>query len=122
MTAISSTTSPAGSWSSTAAAAFPIKATIQLGWSRSRSGSSRRAARKRLAREREWISASPRARQAKSKARYQRYEDLVQQAAEKTAQSAQIIIPVVERLGQNVIEFEGLRKGYGNNLLIDDLT
>src|SRR6266699_1678756 len=75
-----------------------------------------------LAREREWIAASPRARQAKSKARYQRYEDLVQQAAEKTAQSAQIIIPVAERLGQNVIEFEGLRKGYGNNLLIDDLT
>jgi ATP-binding cassette ChvD family protein len=81
------------------------------------------AARQRtLAREREWIAASPRARQAKSKARYQRYEDLVQQAAEKTAQSAQIIIPVAERLGQNVIEFEGLRKGYGNNLLIDDLT
>src|SRR5213083_914029 len=75
-----------------------------------------------LAREREWIAASPRARQAKSKARYQRYEDLVKQAAEKTAQSAQIIIPVAERLGQNVIEFEGLRKGYGNNLLIDDLT
>jgi ATP-binding cassette ChvD family protein len=81
------------------------------------------AARQRtLAREREWIAASPRARQAKSKARYQRYEDLVQQAAEKTSQSAQIVIPVVERLGQNVIEFESLRKGYGNNLLIDDLT
>jgi ATP-binding cassette ChvD family protein len=81
------------------------------------------AARQRtLAREREWIAASPRARQAKSKARYQRYEDLVQQAAEKTTQSAQIVIPVVERLGQNVIEFESLRKGYGNNLLIDDLT
>ena len=75
-----------------------------------------------LAREREWIAASPRARQAKSKARYQRYEDLVKQAAEKTAQSAQIIIPVAERLGQTVVEFEGLRKGYGDNLLIDDLT
>ena len=75
-----------------------------------------------LAREREWIAASPRARQAKSKARYQRYEDLVKQAAEKTAQSAQIIIPVTERLGQTVVEFEGLRKGYGDNLLIDDLT
>src|SRR6266496_460782 len=85
--------------------------------------SNEEAARQRtLAREQEWIAASPRARQAKSKARYQRYEDLVKQAAEKTAQSAQIIIPVVERLGQNVIEFEGLRKGYGNNLLIDDLT
>src|SRR5213083_3019964 len=80
------------------------------------------ARQKTLSREQEWIAASPRARQAKSKARYQRYEDLVKQAAEKTAQSAQIIIPVAERLGQNVIEFEGLRKGYGNNLLIDDLT
>jgi len=75
-----------------------------------------------LAREREWIAASPRARQAKSKARYQRYEDLVKQAAEKTAQSAQIIIPVTERLGQTVVDFERLRKGYGDNLLIDDLT
>src|SRR6478736_4691434 len=75
-----------------------------------------------LAREREWIAASPRARRAKSKAGYQRYEDLVKQAAEKTAQSAQIIIPVTERLGQTVVEFEGLRKGYGDNLLIDDLT
>src|SRR5436190_208051 len=81
------------------------------------------AARQRtLAREREWIAASPRARQAKSKARYQRYEDLVKQAAEKTAQSAQIIIPVAEGLGQNVVDFEGLKKGYGDNLLIDDLT
>ena len=81
------------------------------------------AARQRtLAREREWIAASPRARQAKSKARYQRYEDLVKQAAEKTAQSAQIIIPVAERLGQNVVDFEGLKKGYGDNLLIDDLS
>src|SRR5215510_1663495 len=81
------------------------------------------AARQRtLAREREWIAASPRARQAKSKARYQRYEDLVKQAADKTAQSAQIIIPVAERLGQTVVDFEKLRKGYGENLLIDDLT
>ena len=75
-----------------------------------------------LAREREWIAASPRARQAKSKARYQRYEELVKQAAEKSAQSAQIVIPVAERLGQNVVDFDGLKKGYGDNLLIDDLT
>src|SRR6266404_4866047 len=75
-----------------------------------------------LAREQEWIAASPKARQAKSKARYERYEDLVKQAAEKTAQSAQIVIPVAERLGQTVVDFEKLRKGYGDNLLIDDLT
>src|SRR5213593_3929968 len=75
-----------------------------------------------LAREQEWIAASPRARQAKSKARYQRYEDLLAKAAEKTIQSAQIIIPVAERLGQNVVDFDRLKKGYGDNLLIDDLT
>jgi ATPase subunit of ABC transporter with duplicated ATPase domains len=75
-----------------------------------------------LAREQEWIAASPRARQAKSKARYQRYEELLAKAADKAPQTAQIVIPVAERLGQNVIDFENLRKGFGNNLLIDDLT
>jgi ATP-binding cassette ChvD family protein len=75
-----------------------------------------------LAREQEWIAASPRARQAKSKARYQRYEELLAKAAEKTTQTAQIVIPVAERLGQNVIDFSQLKKGYGENLLIDDLT
>src|SRR5712675_1766962 len=80
------------------------------------------AHQKTLAREQEWIAASPRARQAKSKARYQRYEDLLAKAAEKTAQTAQIVIPVAERLGQNVIDFEDLKKGFGDNLLIDELT
>jgi ATP-binding cassette ChvD family protein len=75
-----------------------------------------------LAREQEWISASPKARQAKSKARYERYEELLKKANEKQSQVAQIIIPVAERLGQNVVDFDKLRKGYGNNLLIDDLT
>jgi ATP-binding cassette ChvD family protein len=75
-----------------------------------------------LAGEQEWIAASPRARQAKSKARYQRYEELLAKAAEKTTQTAQIVIPVAERLGQNVIDFSRLKKGYGENLLIDDLT
>jgi ATP-binding cassette ChvD family protein len=75
-----------------------------------------------LAREQEWISASPKARQAKSKARYERYEELLKKASEKQTQTAQIIIPVAERLGQNVVDFDRLRKGYGNNLLIDDLT
>jgi ATP-binding cassette ChvD family protein len=81
------------------------------------------AARQRtLAAEQEWIAASPRARQAKSKARYQRYEDLLAKAAEKQNQTAQIVIPVAERLGQNVIDFAGLTKAFGDNLLIDDLT
>ena len=75
-----------------------------------------------LQREQEWIRASPKARQAKSKARYERYEDLLKKAGEKQTQTAQIVIPVAERLGQNVVDFDHLRKGYGNNLLIDDLT
>src|SRR6058998_2201385 len=84
-------------------------------------GREEEARQRSLAREQEWVAASPRARQAKSKARYQRYEDLLKQAADKQTQTAQIVIPVAERLGQNVIDFEGLRKGFGDNLLIDDL-
>src|ERR1700691_4598985 len=75
-----------------------------------------------LAREQEWIAASPRARQAKSKARYERYEGLLKKVGEKQTQTAQIVIPVTERLGPKVIDFEQLREGYGNNPLIDDLT
>src|ERR1051326_4147840 len=85
-------------------------------------GREEEARQRTLAREQEWIAASPRARQAKSKARYQRYEELLAKAAEKTTQSAQIVIPVAERLGQHVIDFSQLKKGYGENLLIDDLT
>jgi len=77
---------------------------------------------KTLAREQEWIAASPRARQAKSKARYQRYDELLAKASEKVASTAQIVIPVAERLGQNVVDFDHLSKAFGDNLLIDDLT
>jgi energy-dependent translational throttle protein EttA len=80
------------------------------------------AHQKTLAREQEWIASSPKARQAKSKARYQRYEELLEQASEKQTQTAQIIIPVAERLGNNVVDFEGLSKGYGDRVLIDELT
>src|SRR5437588_3725675 len=75
-----------------------------------------------LAREQEWIAASPRARQAKSKARYQRYEELLAKASEKGPQTAQIVIPVAERLGQNVVDFEHLAKGFGDRILIDNLS
>jgi ATP-binding cassette ChvD family protein len=85
-------------------------------------GREEEAHRRTLAREQEWIAASPRARQAKSKARYERYEELLKKAGEKQTQTAQIVIPVTERLGQNVVDFDHLRKGFGNNLLIDDLT
>src|SRR6266576_2169413 len=77
---------------------------------------------KTLSREQEWIASSPKARQAKSKARYQRYEHLLKQASEKQTQTAQITIPVAERLGQNVVDFEGLSKAFGDRVLIDDLT
>jgi ATPase subunit of ABC transporter with duplicated ATPase domains len=75
-----------------------------------------------IEREREWVSASPKARQAKSKARIQRYEDLVARAEERGPSAAQIVIPIKERLGTNVIEFTGLSKGFGDKELIKDLS
>src|SRR3974390_403827 len=80
------------------------------------------ARRRTLEREQEWVQSSPKARQAKSKARYQRYEELLQIANAKVNTVAQITIPVAERLGQNVVDFEHLSKSFGDNLLIDDLT
>ena len=85
-------------------------------------GREEEARQRALEREQEWISASPKARQAKSKARIQRYEDLVARQNDKAPTTAQIIIPVAERLGNNVIDFDGLSKGYGDRLLIDDLS
>src|SRR5580693_2026509 len=80
-------------------------------------------ARKRaLEAESEWIASSPKARQAKSKARIQAYEELVKKQSDKAPTTAQIVIPVAERLGQNVIDFESLSKGYADRLLIDKLT
>jgi len=80
------------------------------------------ARQKALEREREWIASSPRARQAKSKARIRAYDELVKAAGERRPGDAQIIVPAGERLGQVVIEAEGLTKGYGDRLLIDDLS
>ncbi|MFC5503766.1 MULTISPECIES: energy-dependent translational throttle protein EttA [Hyphomicrobiales] len=77
---------------------------------------------KMLEREQEWISASPKARQAKSKARIQRYDELVQKANNKGPDTAQIIIPIAERLGNNVVDFENISKGFQDKLLIDGLT
>jgi ATP-binding cassette ChvD family protein len=80
------------------------------------------ARQRALAMEQEWIAASPRARQAKNRARIQRYEELLAKSQEQVAGVAEITIPPGPRLGNVVIEAEGLRKGYGNNLLIDDLS
>ena len=81
-----------------------------------------KARQRALEAESEWIAASPKARQAKSKARIQRYEELVAKQNDKAPTTAQIIIPVAERLGANVIDFEHISKGYGDKLLIDDLS
>jgi len=80
------------------------------------------ARRRTLEREQEWVQSSPKARQAKSKARYERYEELLKVANAKVNTVAQITIPVVERLGNNVVDFENLTKGFGDKLLIDNLT
>ncbi|HKN29762.1 MAG TPA: energy-dependent translational throttle protein EttA [Roseiarcus sp.] len=80
------------------------------------------ARQRALAEESEWIASSPKARQAKSKARIQAYDELVKKQNEKAPTTAQIIIPVAERLGQNVIDFDNLSKGFGDRLLIDKLT
>ncbi|MGQ0444887.1 MAG: energy-dependent translational throttle protein EttA [Beijerinckiaceae bacterium] len=85
-------------------------------------GREEEARRRQLEAEAEWIAASPKARQAKSKARIERYEDLVTKQNDRAQASAQIVIPAAERLGNKVIEFAHLSKGFGDNLLIDDLS
>ena len=80
------------------------------------------ARQKQLAHELEWVRQSPKARQAKSKARLAAFDKLAQQAQEKRSGAAQIIIPAGERLGDKVLEAEHLNKGFGDRLLIDDLN
>ena len=75
-----------------------------------------------LAQELEWVRASPRARQAKSKARLGAYEDLLAQSREKAPDNTKIVIPAGPRLGDLVIETNQLAKGYADRLLIDGLT
>ena len=78
--------------------------------------------RRTLARELEWIRMSPRARQAKGKARLNAYEELLNQDAAERIESAQIYIPPGPRLGDAVVEARNLRKSYGDTCLIQDLT
>jgi energy-dependent translational throttle protein EttA len=77
---------------------------------------------KTLQRELEWIRMSPKARQAKGKARITAYESLLDQEAQKRREDLEIPIPPGPRLGNVVIEAEGVGKGYGDNLLVDDMT
>jgi ATP-binding cassette ChvD family protein len=80
------------------------------------------ARQRKLKAELEWVQASPRARQAKSKARLAAYEDLLTKANKGPSDPAEISIPPGPRLGDIVIECEHLKKGFGDRLLIDDLT
>ncbi|MEP7172262.1 MAG: ATP-binding cassette domain-containing protein, partial [Aestuariivirga sp.] len=81
------------------------------------------ARQKVIEREQEWISSSPKARQAKSKARFKAYDELIKaNDARLKSTTAQIIIPPGERLGDNVITVEGLNKAYGDRLLIENLS
>jgi sulfate-transporting ATPase len=79
------------------------------------------ARQRTLARELEWVQASPRARQAKSKARLAAYEEMVAQESQKRDDVVEISIPPGPRLGELVIKAEHLRKGYGDRMLIEDL-
>ena len=82
----------------------------------------RDALRKTLERELEWVRQNPKARQAKSKARMQRYEELASREFQERNETNEIYIPPGERLGDLVIEAKGLRKSFGDKLLFDDLN
>ncbi len=128
-TATSWTTSPGGSSSWIAGAGSRSRATTPAGWNRSspawrleNKASDSRA--RTLARELAWVRLSARARQAKGKARLGAYEQLLAEAQDDkgSARELEIAIPPGPRLGDTVIEVKDLRKGYGDRLLIEDLT
>ena len=80
------------------------------------------ARRKSIASELEWVRANPKGRQAKSKARIARFNDLVDQEFQSRSETNEIYIPPGPRLGDKVIEVKNLRKAFGDKLLIDDLS
>jgi sulfate-transporting ATPase len=77
---------------------------------------------KAMKQELEWVRGNPKARQAKSKARLQRFEELSSVEYQKRNETQEIFIPVAERLGEQVIEFRGVSKGFGDRLLMDDVS
>ena len=77
---------------------------------------------KAMKQELEWVRKNPKGRQAKSKARITRFEELASYEHQKRNETAEIFIPVAERLGNEVIEFDGVSKGFGDKLLIDNLS
>ncbi|MFA7506210.1 MAG: energy-dependent translational throttle protein EttA [Burkholderiaceae bacterium] len=80
------------------------------------------ARQKAIKKELEWVRQNPKGRQAKSKARMTRFDELSSYDYQKRNETAEIFIPVAERLGSSVIEFDGVSKGYGDRLLIDNLS
>jgi len=80
------------------------------------------ARRKALKRELDWIHSSARGRQSKNKSRLSRFEELSSYEYQRRNETQEIFIPVAERLGDRVIDFAGVRKGYGDRLLMDDLS
>jgi len=84
--------------------------------------SSESARQKALHKELEWVRQNPKGRQAKSKARIARFEELNSQEYQKRNETQEIFIPVADRLGDSVIEFDGVSKAFGDRLLIDNLS
>lgn len=84
--------------------------------------SSESARQKALSKELEWVRQNPKGRQAKSKARIARFEELNSQEYQKRNETQEIFIPVADRLGNEVIEFSNVSKAYGDRLLIDNLS
>jgi len=80
------------------------------------------ARQKAIQKELEWVRSNPQGRQAKSKARLARFEELSSHEYQKRNETQEIFIPVADRLGDSVIEFKGVSKGYGDRLLIDNLS
>jgi sulfate-transporting ATPase len=84
--------------------------------------SSESARQKTIAKELEWVRQNPKGRQAKSKARLARFNELSEHEYQKRNETQEIFIPVAERLGNEVIDFQNVSKGYGDRLLIDNLN
>ena len=121
------TTSRGGFSSSTEVLVFRGRETTPRGWSRSRGASKskqnkRRGGSARCSRELEWIHMSPRARQAKGKTRLSAYERLLAEDPQRQIESVEIYIPAGPRLGDIVVEAQGIRKSYGNRVLMHDLS
>ena len=83
---------------------------------------SEKARQRAIKSELDWVNQNPRGRQAKNKARIQRFEELMSKEVQERNETAELYIPPGPRLGQKVIEVSQLKKSYGNTLLIDDLT